>query len=190
MRYRPGLGVYFFTATAALLLLGACEEESVAEKEPLAAFADAEAWSTTAARHTPAEAPVAVRYRLLATPRVGQPFELEVSVIPLVDAASVEFALRPDENILISAATRSFTVDKVSARIAQRRIVSATPQREGRFYINVDASVFVHGEMQSRTVTIPIQVGIGGPELEKMGETMMDAEGNRIISLPAKQPTE
>lgn len=185
MRYRLGFGVYVFVAAPALLLLSACEQQSVTEKEPLAASAEAEAWSTTAARRTPAEAPVDVRYRLLTTPQVGQPFELEVSLVPLVDAASVGFQLRPDEGVLIAPATRQFTAEAVIARNARSQIVAITPQREGRFYVNVDASIVVHGETKFRVVTIPIQVGTGGPELERMGETMTDAEGNLIISLPA-----
>ena len=190
MRNRLRLGAYVLIVAPVLLLLSACEKESAASKEQLGATAAGEPSSPTASRHSPAEAPVDVRYRLLTTPQVGQPVQIEVSLVPLVDAASVGFKLRPDDGVLVASNTRSFTADAVSARIPQSQIVSVTPQREGRFYVSVDASIVVHGETKSRVVMIPIQVGTGGPELERMGETMTDAEGNRIISLPAKQPTE
>ena len=184
MRYRPGLGVVVFAAPA-FLLLGACEPASVDEKEPLAASTQTGASSPTAPRRSPAEAPVEVRYRLLATPQVGQPVEIEVSVMPLVDAASVEFQLRPDDGVRIAPNMQKFTFAAAIARESRSQIVSVIPQREGRFYINVDASIVVNGEVITRVVMIPIQVGTGGPELERMGETTTDAEGNLIISLPA-----
>jgi hypothetical protein len=190
MRNRLRLGVYFLIAAPAILLLGACEQESTASTEQLAATSEGVPSSPTASRRSPADAPVDVRYRLLTTPQVGQPVQIEVSLVPLVDAASVGFKLRPDDGVLVASNMRSFTVNAAKARMPQSQIVSVTPQREGRFYVNVDASVIVNGEMKSRVVIIPIQVGTGGPELERMGETLTDAEGNRIISLPATKPSE
>jgi len=172
-----------------MLLLGACEQESTANNnDQLADSAQAGPASSTAPRRSPAEAPVDVRYRLLGIPQVGQAVDIEVSLMPLVDAASVGFMLRPDDGVLIEPNTRRFTVNGAIARNAQTRIVSITPQREGRFYVNVDASIVVNGATKSRFVTIPIQVGAGGPELERMGEVTTDAEGNRIITLPANEP--
>ena len=190
MRNRRGPGACFLVAVPAVILLGACEQESAASKDQLEASADGGPSSPTAPRHSPAEAPVDVRYRLLTTPQVGQPVQIEVSLVPLVDAASVGFKLRPDDGVLVASNMRSFTADAVGARIPQSQIVTVTPQREGRFYVNVDASIIVNGETKSRVVIIPIQVGMGGPELERMGETLIDAEGNRIISLPATKPSE
>ncbi len=135
-------------------------------------------------------APIDVKYRLLNTPQVGQPLLIELTLMPTVATTGFGFTLKPEDGLVVNAAqlTKSFA-GKVKMT-PERTTVSITPQREGRFYLHVAANVVVNGQSKSRTVTIPIQVGAGTRELEVMGEVKIDADGNRIMSLPAKEPTE
>lgn len=132
-------------------------------------------------------APIDVKYRLLDTPRIGQPLSLELTLMPTVVATGFGFVLKPEDGLVVNAAqlTRSYLSEVPMT--PERSTVSITPQREGRFYLRVVANVVVNGQSKSRTVTIPIQVGAGTRELETLGEVKIDADGERIISLPAKE---
>lgn len=129
--------------------------------------------------------PVDVRYRLLDTPSVGQAVGIELTLIPGVDASSVGFTLDAEDGLVVDASTMAATFAAKSAMSRETTIVRVTPSREGRFYLRVNSSIAFDGRTLSRVVTIPIQVGTGGRQLEQMGEIKTDEDGDTVISLPA-----
>jgi hypothetical protein len=64
--------------------------------------------------------------------------------------------------------------------------VTIIPQREGRLYLNVSASIASDGGRSSTTIAIPIQVGQGGRELEEQGELAIDEDGELIRVLTSE----
>ena len=138
----------------------------------------------------PIVVPVDVKYRLLDTPEVGKPLGLELTLMSSVETSSMGYGLQPEDGLVIDQAELAASFAGKTAMTPQTTTVSITPQREGRFYLRVAANIVVNGERKTRTITIPIQVGAGTRELETMGEIKVDAEGNRVISLPSKEDTE
>lgn len=131
--------------------------------------------------------PVDVKYRLLDTPRVGQPLGLELTLVSSVATGGMSYTLQAENGLALDRARLTESFAGKPAMSPQTTTVLITPQSEGRFYLRVLASIVVSGQSQSRTITIPIQVGAGTRQLETMGEIKTDAEGNPVVSLPAKE---
>ena len=182
---------------AAIMALAGCQPQSNdrdgAESADAAASPDESSQTIDTVYQSPGarlRAPIDVKYRLLDTPRVGQPLSLELTLMPTVATTGFGFTLKPEEGLVVDTAQLTKSFAGKATRPPQTTTLSITPQREGRFYLRVVANVVVNGQSKSRTVTIPIQVGSGTRELEAMGEVKIDADGNRIILLPAKERTE
>jgi len=62
--------------------------------------------------------------------------------------------------------------------------VTVIPQREGRFYLNVSASLESEDGTMSTVIAIPVQVGSGTREMQEHGELGVDEndETIRILS--------
>jgi hypothetical protein len=75
--------------------------------------------------------------------------------------------------------------------MAVRQVVTFVPSMEGLHTITVFASVQVDGQVQSRVVAIPVQVGKSAARVQKMeapmGELKADGEGGYVRDMPAVQ---
>ena len=58
--------------------------------------------------------------------------------------------------------------------------ITIVPQREGRLFLNVGATVDTETGRASTTIAIPVQVGQGARELEEHGELGTDEDGESI----------
>ena len=58
--------------------------------------------------------------------------------------------------------------------------VTVIPQREGRFYLNVNASYDTETGTHSAAMAVPIQVGTGGRELQEHGTVELDENGEAV----------
>ncbi len=176
-------GIRIVTLLASIGLLVACQGEPAAEAEPVAAVAD----SDVLHHHGKADmVPVNLKYRLLETPQVGQPFDIELTIVSSIDTASLGFDVAPEDGLAVDAGSATYTVSSKPANSPETSVISVTPTREGRFHLHVTANVMVNGQMLSRVVPIAIQVGQGTLQLEQMGEIKVDEDGNRVVSLPAE----
>ncbi len=166
-------------------LLFACQGGPASETEPLATVPGSNVFES---RGKPETVPVNLKYRLLETPRVGQTFDIELTVVSSVDTPSLGFDVAPDDGLAVDTASATYTVSGKPANSPETTVVSVTPTREGRFHLHVSANVMVEGRILTRAVPIAIQVGRGTLALEQMGEIRMDEDGNRVVSLPAETP--
>jgi len=127
--------------------------------------------------------PFGVSYRVIGTPIVGSPVTVELRVTSTLGPQPVKVSYRindasammfheaqPSEVEMAPAANENF--------IAQQ--VTVIPQREGRHYLNVGASVETNDGSMSSMMAIPIQVGSGGRVLEENGEVQLDENGEAI----------
>ena len=127
--------------------------------------------------------PFSVSYKVIGTPIVGSPVTVELRVTSTLgprplkvsyrinDASAMMFhEAQPSEVEMAPAANEKF--------IAQQ--VTVVPQREGRLYLNVGASVETDDGSMSSMMAIPIQVGSGGRDLEENGEVQLDENGEAI----------
>ncbi len=172
---------------ASMGLLGACQGESATDAEPVAPVADSDVFESPG---KPDLVPVNLKYRLLETPQVGKPFDIELTVVSSVDTPSLGFDVGTEDGLFVDTASASYSVSSKPANSPETSVISVTPTREGRFHLRVTCNVIVNGQTLTRVVPIAIQVGQGKLALEQMGEIKTDEHGNDVVSLPAEIPEE
>lgn len=168
---------------ASIGLLAACQSEPAAEAEPVAAIPDSAVFESPG---KPETVPVNLKYRLLDSPLVGQPFNIELTIVSSIDTPSLGFDVGAENGLMVDARSASYSVSSRPANSPETAVISVTPTHEGRFHLHVTCNVMVDGRMLTRIVPIAIQVGQGGPVLEQLGEIRTDADGKEVISLPAE----
>ncbi len=128
-------------------------------------------------------APFTVSYKVIGTPIVGSPVTLDLRVTSTLGPEPVTIRYRiSDASALMFPEAQPSEVELAPAAnddfIGQR--VTIVPQREGRHYLNVAASVETDNGSMSSIMAIPIQVGGGGRELIEHGEAQLDENGEPI----------
>lgn len=127
--------------------------------------------------------PFRISYKVIGTPIVGSPVTVNLRVTSSLGSQPLKISYRindasammfheaqPSEIKMAPAANEDF--------IAQQ--VTVIPQREGRLYLNVGASVETDSGSMSSMMAIPIQVGSGGRELQENGELQLDENGEAV----------
>lgn len=127
-------------------------------------------------------APVDLKYDVLARPDVGQPFEVELALLPRLaaDALEVEVTGIPGLTVVSGGATR---FDGVTS--GERYVVKALVQADakGIYYANVVAKMITQVQTEVRTFSVPLVVG-AVPAAQKT-EPQQDAAGQPVQALPA-----
>jgi len=158
----------------------AIDKTAIAEKKPTPEF------DGTVAKPG---APFSISYNIIGTPVVGSPVTVELRVSSSFGAEVVRLDYSiPDETSIMLHDAQPASMDAEFAAndswIDQR--VTIIPQREGRLYLNVSASVATDDGRSSTTIAIPVQVGEGGRELEEQGELATDEDGESIRILTSE----
>ncbi|MBT8092997.1 MAG: hypothetical protein KJN77_08170 [Gammaproteobacteria bacterium] len=128
-------------------------------------------------------APFAMSYRIIGTPIVGSPVTVELRVESLLQSReiAVDYRINDASSMMLPEAqpARVLIEPAVNENFVVQRI-TVVPQREGRMYLNVAASVDSDDGAVSSIMAIPIQVGEGGRQLEEQGEVQLDEDGEAI----------
>jgi len=183
---------------AALSLLGACnaEDESVSQ--------DAGQQASTANSVKPAPktsdgeraspgkptAPISIRYEVVGTPIVGQPVSVNLQIASTQGERAVRMSYRANDVsslLFAEAQPEEVEIGVVRRDDIAREQVTVIPQREGRVYLNVSASVETSQGTMYRSLAIPIQVGSAPEPATVNGELKKTADGETVISMPAKE---
>ena len=136
-------------------------------------------------------APVDVLHKVLGQALPGQPVDVEITLMPTRAAEAVSAEFRPGPGMRETRRSRAERVGGMDRPMAVRQVVTFVPSMEGLHTITVFASVQVDGQVQSRVVAIPVQVGKSGARVQKMegpmGELKADGEGGYVRDMPAVQ---
>jgi hypothetical protein len=134
-------------------------------------------------------APIDIDYEIMATPVVGIPLSINVSVSSSLDqpitlnyrindTTGLAFAEAQAESVsLVLAADQPFSTQQVTV----------IPQREGRLYLNISAQIETEAGMMAKVMAIPIQVGSLRPVPMLNGELTRGEDGEALLSMPAKE---
>jgi len=177
-------------STAMALVLAACggNSQQAVVDEPAETETQA---PTVAAKPAPSYdgiiakpgAPFSLSYKVIGTPIVGSPVTVNLRVISTLGSQP----LRVNYRINDAAAMLFHEAQPLSIEMAPAsdenfvlQQVTVIPQREGRMYLNVGASVETDEGSMSSMMAIPIQVGTGGRILEENGEVQTDEDGEAI----------
>ncbi len=131
--------------------------------------------------------PIDFKYELLGEPAVGQPLEIRVTSSIQADLDALNVALSGNERVQVPAAFARFRMARAAASTPMTRTITVTPLAPGTLYLDVLLQADVGGRQQSRAVTIPIRVGAESQAIAPAGTVSTDAEGQRIITLPADE---
>jgi hypothetical protein len=128
-------------------------------------------------------APFSVSYKIIGTPIVGSPVTIDLLVTSALGPEPVTVSYRiNDASAMMFHEAQPLAVDVAPAANENfiKQQVTVIPQREGRLYLNVAASVETENGSMSSVMAIPIQVGSGGRTLEENGEVQLDEDGEAV----------
>ena len=129
---------------------------------------------------TPAS-PFQFDYKLIGTPIVGSPVSFDLHVKSMLGDAPIDIGYQAVDSAALAlpdAQPRRFTAAPLAGEEFVRERVTVIPQREGRMYFNVSASVMTSDGTTSTVISIPLHVGDVDTGLVEHGELQTDAEGN------------
>ncbi len=172
------------TIIATLLLVAGCGSDNAAPT-----LADAKSDVPSSYTHKP-QGPVAIEYRIIGAPIVGQPLAIDIEVRSLMGAQEIELNYRINDSTALEfteaqPAQLTLAPSNDPAPVVQQ--VRLVPLREGRVFLNVSASVDADGSTLSTAVAIPIQVGAAPRQTEENGTLTTGQSGEPLHSLPASE---
>ena len=184
-------------ALALACTLAACGGGDEAKNDKRAAKAPDEAPNATAVAKSPEDArmanavatgktsaPVDLKYDLLARPDVGQPFEIELALLPRASASALEVEVTGIPGlVVVSGGTARF--DGVAT--GGRHVAKVTVQADaaGIYYANVVVRMINQAQTEVRTFSVPVVVGTVAPV--QKAEPVTDAAGEAIQPMPATE---
>ncbi len=179
------------------LLLAACggnEVDSAPEPEtrpqvtaPQVSFKPAAGESGKAAK---IGAPFRLQYKVIGTPVIGSQVPIELRIYSTLEPQPVKISYSLNDTTALSFPDAQPASVNVTRRLDEsyiEQMVTVIPQREGRLYVNVTASIETAEGSRSMVMAVPVQVGTGTRPLEENGELGTDEQGEAIKSLPAKE---
>ena len=131
--------------------------------------------------------PVTVDYKILGTPTLGQPLEVELTVHSSVadTAVRVEYHAMDSNALKMQAINndgQSFKL--VNANVPNRQKIVVIPQQEGRNVFLVTTYLQLPSGDVANSRAIAITVGDGEKADNRNGNLTLDENGEAIISMP------
>ncbi|HEX7908295.1 MAG TPA: hypothetical protein VF534_09435 [Paraburkholderia sp.] len=169
------------TACLALVAASACADGAPTPRTAKSTASSSHAAPMTAAARKPNDSGVAIQYRVEgAAAKVGRPISVVLQFDGVSDPAGATARLTTDAGLTLTTSS-NLTLPAGQSTTAT---VTVTSDREGLAYLNV----FVTQNGAMSIVAIPIQTGSVAPAMKAAGEMKSSAEGEKIISMPAKEP--
>jgi hypothetical protein len=109
-----------------------------------------------AAAQGKSQVPVTLKFDLAQRPKVGQPLEISLAVIPQVDASPATIQVSGGDDVTVAAGANQFDIATAEAGEVYRQTVNVTPTAEGVLLVGVSVSL-KHDEVTDvKTFSIPI----------------------------------
>jgi hypothetical protein len=156
-----------------VLLIGACHRDSetpppaaaptphirvpVVKKGPTAA--DLTAGMVEAASPGKSDLAVQLKFELQQRPTVGQPLDINVAVLPRIDANPAEIQVTGGDGLTVAPGTTHFDLAAVEAGQVYRQSFTVTPGAEGVLLLGVTLSLKHDDTTDTRAFSIPLIVG-------------------------------
>jgi hypothetical protein len=136
------------------------------------------------------KSPVAISYRIIGQPVVGQPVAIDLQFESGLgpQAFNVDYRIN-DTSALQFPETqdRKVTVSPPAGKAVAAQQVRVIPMREGRLYLNVAAEVETDAGVISSVTAVPIDVGAPVDAIGENGVLTTDESGESIRVLPARE---
>jgi hypothetical protein len=106
-------------------------------------------------------APVDVRFELLTVPLAGQPFQVDVGVLPKAPAPVLRIEVSGSDGLAINLPDAPVSVEKVQAETLEKVTVTATAAKAGTAVLDVKVTLELPGGAESRDFAFPVIVVAG-----------------------------
>jgi hypothetical protein len=127
---------------------------------------------------------VDLKYDLLARPDVGQPFEIELALLPRASASVLEVEVTGVPGlVVVGGGTARFDGVATGGRHVTKVTVRA--DAAGIYYANVVVRMVSQAQTEARTFAVPVVVGTVAPV--QQAEPVTDAAGEAIQPMPATE---
>ncbi len=130
-------------------------------------------------------APVDLKYDILAKPAVGEPFEVELTLLPRLAVDSLDVEISAVEGLTL-VGSDPIRFENVQAGERYTAKVLAQSQVAGMYYIGVSAKMTTSTQSEVRGFSVPIVVGVIAAA--EKPEPARDARGEAVESMPAASP--
>jgi hypothetical protein len=158
-----------------MVLLAGCKDTQTAQLEQPA--------------YSKPHAPVEMTFTQSAKAKIGSDLSVEVVLSTTTDVEDLVVSVTADNNLVLLDYPQMLHLGAQLKQQQQVLKISCLPQQNGLYYLNVAATVVVNGQLQTRSFSIPVNVGDVniGQQLKATGVVEQDASGKAIISMPAQQ---
>jgi hypothetical protein len=126
----------------------------VVKKGPTAA--ELTAGMVEAASQGKSDAAVQLKFDLQRRPKVGQPLDINVAVLPQIDANPAELQVTGGDGLTIAPDAAHFDLAAVEAGQAYRQSFTVTPGAEGVLVLGVTVSLKHDDTTETRAFSIPL----------------------------------
>jgi len=129
-----------------------------------------------------------LKFDLPVRPQAGQPFSLELALLPTMDSPQATLELSGSEGLTLAPEDTTASFPDVSRAHVYRKSVAMTPAGEGVYFLSVLANFKNADFTDSRSFTIPIivePVRPGTPASSKSGGPNGGQSGGKPSSSPA-----
>jgi hypothetical protein len=127
-----------------------------AKKGPTAA--ELTAGMVEAASQGKAQAAVDLKFELVQKPKVGQPLEINLALLPQVDAKSATIQLAASDGFTLGDAAGQFDIPAIAAGEVYRHTVNVLPTTEGVLLLGVTLLLKNDEGAETRAFLIPVIV--------------------------------
>jgi hypothetical protein len=111
-----------------------------------------------AASQGKAQVPVTLKFDLQQRPVLGQPLDINIAVLPQIDASAVAIQIAAGDGLTVGLPTDQIDLPDVEAGHVYRQSLKVTPTAEGVLLLNLTI-LLKHDEItESRAFSIPIIV--------------------------------
>ena len=154
-----------------VLLIGACHRDSGTPPPPTAAptphilvpvvkkgptAAELTAGMVEAASQGKSDVAVQLKFDLQRRPTVGQPLDINVAVLPQIDASPAEVQVTGGDGLTVAPGAAHFDLAAVEAGQVYRQSFTVTPGAEGVLLLGLTVSLKHDDTTETRTFSIPL----------------------------------
>ena len=134
-------------------------------------------------------APISISYTVPAKASVGEAVEVTIEFSTRSYAEELTLTLTGGNGLELVPEEFEINYGSQPLNSAFSETISVTPLSEGILYLNVFVAGTFNGNRMVRTGAVPIEVGDGNNSkmLKSPGRITYDAEGRKIIQMPAQE---
>lgn len=161
-------------AVVALAVVAACQKDPAVAPAPASApqvkvkpkqppktgpsAAELTAGMVEASGQGKAQGPVNLKFELPQKPKVGQPLEINLALLPQIDATTATIQVTGADGFTLAPGDAQFEIPAITAGEVYRHTLNLTPTAEGVWLIGVTLQLKTDDNTETRAFSIPVIV--------------------------------